>query len=54
MSFLPYILSTQKMFWGKYVKHSWNSISLTEKVARLIFFNQTIAIITIIEILLLK
>jgi len=36
------------------VKETWGQLSLTEKLAWFFFLNQTIAIITLIEIILLK
>jgi len=43
-----------KQFWGSMVKETWEQLSLTEKLVWFFFLNQTIAIITLIEIIILK
>gem|GEM_PF-6673398 len=47
-------IDTHRKFWGSMVKETWGQLSLTEKLAWFFFLNQTIAIITLIEIILLK
>jgi len=51
---LGFIIKTHKQFWGSMVWETWGQLTLTEKLVWFFFLNQTIAIITIIEILLLK
>jgi hypothetical protein len=53
-AYTSYIVAIQKHFWGVMVKETWGKLSLTEKLVWFFFFNQTIAIITLIELLLLK
>jgi len=48
------IIDTHKQFWGSMVKETWGRLTLMEKIIWFFFLNQTIAIITIIEIILLK
>jgi len=54
MKLMQEIISVHKQFWGTLVGRAWDNISLVEKIAWIFFINNAIAIITLIEMALLK
>lgn len=51
---MNFLIWTHKTFWTTLLPQSWGKISLMEKIAWLLFINQIIAVITMIELLLLR
>lgn len=51
---MRFLIWTHKTFWTTLLPQTWGKISLMEKIAWILFINQIIAVITMIEVLLLK
>lgn len=48
------VIALNVIFWSTYVENAWNSLRLDEQLIYLWFAVQTIAVLTLFELLLLK
>lgn len=48
------VIALNVIFWSTYVENAWNSLRLDEQLIYLWFAVQTIAILTLFELILLK